>query len=258
MLTSTDATLTPAPITSFHHRMVAASGLQTRSSAEWPPDRILALLKFGRREHIEELVTEGHLFRRPLADFVPMEEDELRGDRNEGLTSYIQASGGEFRRQDRNGQWQTLGTIMGPLRYRDPGALDTTVFCGYALRASASLSLINQSNLRFGDTFAIFTEGDEFLRRVRAAAERDGLQIQTGLVKYVDPTSYNRVMGPFRKLSTFAYQSEFRLIIAPGTGMPPSLRAGSLADIAIIGPSARVNERFRIQEGRVSFRTSDE
>lgn len=205
---------------------------------------------------MDSLVREGHLFMRPLADFVRMERDALRGDSDEGLTTYLQAPGAELRRADESGEWQTLGTVNGALRYRDPGALDPNVFCMSALlRSQVPLEMDNRV-LGFGNTFVLFKDADEFLRRVRNTAERAGLSIEWKLVEYIDPANYSGWMGPFRKLSSFAYQSEFRIMITPGTGQPFSLNVGDLSDIAILGRAREINTRLRFEDGRLSVRTS--
>ncbi len=217
-------------------------------------DPVLAFLKFGTKLHMDEFVREGHLFMRPLAEFVAMEQDTLRGDKHEGLTSILQADGCELSCTDVNGIWRPVGKIVGPVGHRDPGALNSNVFCMYALRGSRVTSWVDPRNRGFGDAFVILMDGDEFLRRVRTAAEREGIPLDWGPVEYVDPLTYSGRMGPFRKLSTHAYQSEFRLVIKPGTGQLFSLWVGSLKDIAIVGPSDEVNDRFRFKDGRLSFR----
>jgi hypothetical protein len=76
-----------------------------------------------------------------------------------------------------------------------------------------------------------FVEADEFLRRVRTEAARRGYQTEVKMVEDVKRSSYKGEMGVFRKYNDFAYQSECRLVVSPGTGEVVSLRVGDLSDI---------------------------
>jgi hypothetical protein len=136
---------------------------------------------------------------------------------------------------EREGPWVSLGTISGPVRVRHRANLTANVFCMYVLRGSHATTGIDARHRDFGDTFVVFTDGDEFLARARAAAERLGLEMQSKLVEYVDPLVYRGSMGIFRKYARFSFQSECRLALLPGNGAPFCLRLGSLADICLIG-----------------------
>jgi len=53
-------------------------------------------------------------------------------------------------------------------------------------------------------------------------------------------------VGIFRKDSRFAYQSEFRVALLPGAGIPYELKIGDLSDIVMVGPLCELNQRLRI------------
>lgn len=208
-------------------------------------DPVLGLFKFGRRQHIEDLVLSGHLYMNTLAYFSRHEADSLRCDRDEGIGHCFQADVAELRTEI-DGQWATVGTISGAVRWSDNTTRAANVFCMYAFRGSHAEGLIDPRNLAFGDTYVIFTQGDEFLRRVRSVADEAGLRLVDGLVEYVDRHTYSGPMGIFRKFSEFAYQSEFRIALLPGTGIPYSLRVGDLSDIALVGESSKFNEQIQV------------
>jgi hypothetical protein len=116
----------------------------------------------------------------------------------------------------------------------------------YGLRASTALSLVDPRNFAFGDTFVLLKDGDEFLARARKAALESGQTLGCHMVEYVGET-YSGPMGPFRKYATFAYQSEVRLALLPGTGEPYKLRLGSLSDIvALTGSLVDVNRHIKV------------
>jgi hypothetical protein len=55
-----------------------------------PERAIYGLLKFGDRQHLEELRNEGLLYMRSLAEFAKLESDMARGDCFEGTTRIFQ------------------------------------------------------------------------------------------------------------------------------------------------------------------------
>lgn len=207
-------------------------------------DRVLGLFKFGQRQHVDQLV-RGRLYMNTLAHFVSVETNFARRDPREGQSFWMQPDkvtlsievGGEFK---------PIPGIIGPIAYSHENELSANVFCLYALRASVAKRRIDPHNSEFGDTFAVFRDGDEFLRRVRDASKRTGLEVQWNVVEYVDEATYHGPMGIFRKSSEFSYQSEFRIAVRPGTGSPYLLEVGDLSDLVLTGPMTELNERLKV------------
>jgi hypothetical protein len=198
---------------------------------------------------MEELVNDGHLYMKPLSAFKIMEADQLRADRDEALDYSVPASGAQLS-AERDGKWLPLGTLTGALRFAGQELRKVNVFCMHIVLVSRCEShpeqLIDPRNFSFGDTFVVFTDADEFLRRVRAETSRRNLQLESAAVQYIESNSYNGPMGLFRKFSAFDFQSEYRLAILPGTGQPYSLHIGSVADITQIAKLSDINRRLRI------------
>jgi len=208
----------------------------------------LALFKFGSRDHIQQFVSEGLLYMNTLEYFARLEAESVRRDPNEGLTSILQPHGVRLGFKVNVGDpFRSLGPLAGPLLFHGGDCLATNVFCMFGLRASMASLLIDPRNFAFGEEFVLLREGDEFLRRAKQAALDSGQKMIYGMVEYVDETSYSGPMGPFRKYSSFSYQSEVRLAITPGTGAPYELRLGDLSDIvALRGPLSDINLRIKI------------
>jgi hypothetical protein len=207
-------------------------------------DRILGLFKFGQRDHIEMFVRRGLLYMNALSYFVTLESDKLRGDQDEGW-SHVGPPGAIWS-VEHEGQYIDVAEITSPIRVSHEQYRMANVFCMYAFRASQAQSLIDPRNTCFGDTFVVLTDGDEFLRRVHAAAEQTGFALRYQLVQYVDSETYIGPMGIFRKFASFSYQSEFRIALVPGTGNPYHLTVGDLSDIALTGNLAEINEHIRL------------
>jgi len=219
-------------------------------------DPVLALMKFGTAENMADLLLHGHLFMQSVGFFRSLEADAARGDQHEGLTYCRQANDTVLQVKQR-GKWLKVEGIEGPMLFRDGGAEIGNIYSMFAFRGSHAEAFfdgrskwpVDVDNLCFGDSAVVFTDGDEFMRRVRAAAEREGLELRYDLVEYVDRATYTGPVGPFRKFSAFAHQSEFRILTKPECETARVLTVGSLEDIAMTCPLVELNQRLRLQEG---------
>ena len=180
-------------------------------------DRVLALFKFGKREYMERLVSEGLVYMNTLEYFSKLEDtDSVRCDANEGIGHLLQHHGVKLGVKHKvEDKWMPIGPLAGPIRFHYKDWTIPNVFCMYGLRASVAASLVDPRNFVFGDTFVLFMHGDEFIRRAKQAALDAGHKITCHMVEYVDENSYSGPMGPFRKYSTFSYQSEVRFALTP-------------------------------------------
>ncbi len=220
-------------------------------------ERVVALMKFGNRVHMESLVERGELYMQSLSTFKTMEKDLLRADENEALSGSIPARGGSLSVQQ-DGAWRSLGTIAGPLRIRNEVLESANVFCTYILLETrchqSPHELVDPRNFKFGNTFVIFTDADEFLRRVRAAVDVHRFKMETDAVQYVDPEAYWGEMGAFRKYNAYSFESEYRIILLPGFGEPYTLQVGTFSDIALLGELPEINQRLSWTKGRLVVR----
>jgi hypothetical protein len=207
-------------------------------------DRVLGLFKFGKRPHIDAFVA-GNLYMNPLSYFTELEGDEVRGDREDMIRWSHQATQLALS-MEVDGNFVPINNLVGQVRFSHPGDRRANVFCMYAFRDSRAETLVDPRNFAFGDTYAILVNGDEFLRRVLAAAREQELAVTWSLVGYVPRESHTGPMGIFCKFDTFQYQSEFRIALLPGTGEPYTLSIGDLRDIVLTGPLEQLNSRLRI------------
>ncbi|MCB0310216.1 MAG: hypothetical protein KDD42_03210 [Bdellovibrionales bacterium] len=210
-------------------------------------DRILGLFKFGRREHLEPLVSKGLLYMNTLQYFQELESDEVRADQNEGLFAYGAFGKYEMRWDPNNdGNFKPL-PVAGPLVWRGGGTDDLNVYCMYALRASQlQRSGVDSQNFGFGDAFVYFLNGDAFLARVRNRLNELGLEYYIDLVQYLNAKDFAGEMGPFRKFDNFAYQSELRIVVKAKKKAPLILELGDLSEIAQLHPKplSQINDQF--------------
>jgi hypothetical protein len=219
-------------------------------------DPVLALMKFGAAEHVSDLRVHGNLYMRTIASFRDLEADALRHDPHEGATRCWQPSEVSVQMKQAD-EWVGIEGIAGPIVYTDGSTGSGNMFCMFALReshaeelfAGHSKQLVDVASLQFGDSALVLTDGDEFVRRVLAAAECEGLELHSGLVEYVNEDEYSGTLGPFRKFSRFAIQSEFRIVTRPEYRPVRMLTVGSLEDISVVWPLAELNGQIRAHRG---------
>jgi hypothetical protein len=176
-----------------------------------------------------------------LAYFWQLEDGQVRGDPHDGIATLHRGSHAEIYTQD--GTKIPVATTEWTLRI-PPDASDTiNVFCMYALRASSSP--VPERVIEFGDSALVITNPQEFMDRVLSHLRDNNIQGNADLVEYV-PNDYAGEIGPFRKLETFRWQSEWRLVCYAGPSGPRTLSLGPLEDIADLIPTSELNKRFRI------------
>jgi hypothetical protein len=207
---------------------------------------VLGLFKFGEEPNIEKFFRLGQLFMRPLHELRSLEADELRGDKNEGVRWTIQPDQAKLQTEI-GGAFRDIPGIAGSIRYFPDQDQNVNVSCMYALRRRNPQTLVNPENFRFGDTYVLLKDGDEFLRRVRQAIIPSGQQLCWQLVKYFEWGTYSGPMGIFSKFGHFQYQSEFRIALVPGTGKQEFLNVGDLSDITMMGKLSEINQHIKVE-----------
>jgi len=203
------------------------------------------LVKFGAKHHIRQLQVEGLLYMSNLPYFWQVEDEELRGDPNDGVVAIQRGEGGHAKTVEADPiRFQITRWTIRELP-EHPEAINA--FCMYAYRPHVASPTIDERNLRFGDTALVFINPQAFVDRVAAHLEREGVLGRADLVEYV-PDDYAGAVGPFRKLETFSYQSEWRLVCERGPGGPRQIMIGGLSDISTAMPSSEVGRRVRVGE----------
>lgn len=224
----------------WNSRIIALAWTMDRDNQ----DRVLGVLKFGVRSHIEQFA-EGLLYMNTLDYFAKLESDTLRTDSHEGTSHLLRGDGGILQIKFGD-QFVPVAEIKGSMRYQPDALKSVNVFCMYALRESAVHTLVDCKNGGFGDTFAILTDFDEFAKRVKSAARsKQGQELQYGLVEYIDDASHLGPVGLFKKDLAFSYQSELRIALFPGTGTLLEFQVGDLSDIVMLGQLSGLNERLK-------------
>lgn len=233
------------------------TGTDAGKDLELDPEVILALIKTGRPEHLEQFA-DGYLHcnsLRFLSD--PKHSGQTWFDGDEGLLAQYQPERVTLRLKPREGNAFDFqpADFAGPISIKTDRGL--RVFCMYAVhpgiwgvefQSTQLWDFLNYTWIKprihaYGQHAAIVMNGAEFVARVRKASEALGLNNSGGLVKYVDLKTHHgafppRLLGRVKHIK-FADEREYRFIFSPPDDADPMvpirLSVGSLRDIVKVG-----------------------
>ena len=201
------------------------------------------LVKFGEYKHIRQLQSEGLLYMNNLPYFQKIEDNELRGDKFDGIAHVRRGNSGIVVPKDELDKPLTVTKWV--IRQNPPQPEKINIFCMCAVHPLVGSFLVDEGNLRFGEHALILQKPQEFIDRVSSYLKSEKITHKANLVEYVS-NDYRGEIGPFRKLMNFTYQSEWRLVCFNGPGNVREIRIGSIKDISVIAASSEVNERLRV------------
>ena len=224
---------------------------------------------FSEKQHADSFV-RGELYANRLSWFKNIESSDGRGDEYEGAVM-PQRDNLVIKLTARNQETGEVDEItITPDELVAPPVLqldrfnDLNLFCMYAAHSSdfepqtddplqelKTHIEIPEDCLKLGRYAVAITDVGEFVRRVHAAASREGYEIARGYVEYYDP-EIGTPLEPlseravFRKREEFAHQREYRFAIDTGTrgSEPVVLNIGDIDDITMLLDTAEINELF--------------
>jgi hypothetical protein len=201
------------------------------------------LIKFGKLEHLQQLLNDGLLYLNNLPYFWKIEDDELRGD---PFDCAIQVVRGPKVTMAVPGGKEVILCTDYTMRITPQEPEKINIFCMYALRPLIEGTFpVDAKNFRFGDHALLLMNRDEFMQRLEAKLKSERVMGEADLVEYVDD-KYTEKLGPFRKFNRFSYQHEWRLVCYDGPGNHREVRIGSIRDIAVILPAEEINRQIQI------------
>lgn len=207
--------------------------------------RIVKLIKFVNKIHIDSFVCEGQLFMNTLDYFRSYEEDDedLRADRHEGLMASLLPSQVKITKEDGT----PIKGIIGKIETRKDIGNYINVFCMTAITEYKNLDLfpLDPRFKKFGDT-AVVIEGrdiNEFMKRISVKVESDknfgavDSTLRIGrLVDYVSIKDHLPNMTPFNKFDNYSWQREYRIVLGREIGEGPLIdfNIGDISNIVTV------------------------
>ena len=205
---------------------------------------IYSLVKIGKPEHLDDFRKTGRMRMPRVATFQGLEDNVGRGDPHDGVTAWLQPDKCVVKFKD-----ITFTGLVSPVAVSHEDTALHHVFCLHAItshRLPAVLAegapAIDPENFKLGTHALIITNTTEFIRRVTVAAKRAKVGLIAGPVEYLDPDVYHGEVGAFRKFKSYAYQSEWRILVDPTDKEILWLELnGGLEDISQVVRTADIN-----------------
>jgi hypothetical protein len=168
------------------------------------------LIKIGKKKYMHELYKRGVVFMNDINYFRRYEDNELRGDEEEGIKGIKQVTDIKLLVKDKV---LTCGG-SGQLKFHDYDINGNI----YSLMAITSLEnpvsfQIDEKNKSFGDCFVVITEVKDFIKRIEDKLKKLKFDYEYSLVSYYNLKKYSGPLGVFCKPDNFKYQKEFRFFV---------------------------------------------
>ncbi len=195
---------------------------------------IYTFLKFGEEPHIFDLLNNGTIYMNPIQKFRKTEDNQLRGDKYEGVSEIVNYPPGKF-------TIESIGFTGNHLGIHLSKSYENILGNIYSLYCISSIGFpqINdiQIDLRvkkFGTHFLMVTNCLKFMHRISDGLKATGFECHMDFVKYYDTHKVNGEINLFQKPNLFEYQMEYRLYVDRPLLDPFSFKIGSLKDIAMV------------------------
>lgn len=171
----------------------------------------------------------------------------MQGDKHEGLAEINQVGNGNKVYIEEGEVWVPIGGLKDQLKFFAGGQDDFNLFCMFALTQESRKDLGHPDLLKFGSVALVMTDGDAFISRLTRKLDAERIPHHHDLVEYVEKNLHEGDMGPFRKLSEFSYQSEWRVCAHARKGGPIKVSLGDLSDICVLVPTSELIQRIRLE-----------
>lgn len=209
------------------------------------------LLKFGQREHLEEL-RNGCLYMNSQYYFSKLELDPVRADSYEGAEQIYQPRDVKqiIIKNEKNGSVTVIkkNHLKGPIMMNLGKYPPCNIFSMYAINKIETNHIVDERNYKFGNSFVVFLNTQEIIDLFCYTAHKFHLHYELCPVEYYDTENHTGYVGPFRKPNIFSYQNEFRFIVRPGNNDPIRLNIGNIKAITSeIFPLSEINTLFKLQ-----------
>jgi hypothetical protein len=210
-----------------------------------PDMKLIALAKVGKQHRLDELRRTGRIFMKQLREFIKPDDDGVRrNDPDEGLAALYQSGqvkvsfAGIDLTKDLHPDFPVTVSYEHTAEYHLGSFYAITHEHVPAIRSGGHP--IDPKMGKFGDALLIIFDVPTFYRRVTAAAQPNKVALKAGPVRYVDKTKHMGVLGGFSKFDEYAYQSEWRILVAGAESKEIHFDlGGSIEDISVLMPFAQ-------------------
>ncbi len=199
-----------------------------------PHPTIKCFMKFGQKDHIMDMYTNGTIYMNPIQYFRTCEDNALRGDKYEGIRALKNYPGGEFEIKALNFKGEYISLQIREDYEQVLGNIYSLYsISSYHIKRPLKFKINNQIS-KFGDHCLFIKNNPEFLKRLKEKLRDLNLKFRYGFVDYYNSNKKNGIITLFQKPNEYKYQNEFRFYIERESTQPFVISIGSLEDIAAI------------------------
>lgn len=204
------------------------------------------LVKFGKREHIESLLNEGHIHFSPINTFTQGSQPE-RSDKFEGAFKIINEEIIDIKCEH-----PQLGTFnFKPIKGRLAQMINYNndnycIFSAYAvtpkLFKDENSHIIDSRMSEFGNYAVLIHNPTEFVDRIKIELKESNIEIiNCDLIEYIELSQQGTYdINFFNKTNVLSHQNEFRILIKTLNENPLDIKIGSITNIAILSTTEEI------------------
>lgn len=208
---------------------------------------IKMFIKFGEEDNIKDLFHNGTIYMSSIQRFREIEDNELRGDKYEGISRIKNYPPGQF-------EITSIGYKGNYLALQVREAYKEVLGNIYSLYCISSHGWDNPLDFkmddrlkRFGSHCVVIKDNQKFLSLIENKLKELKAKFRYGFVEYYDKDKVDRKINLFEKPNEFEYQKEFRFYIERLSAEPFVFNIGSLTDIAELHPSHIIVDQLKLQ-----------
>lgn len=213
---------------------------------------IISFLKFGQEKYMKDLFYNGNLFFNPIQFFRKFEDNELRGDKYEGVTSIRNLPSGTFEIPKLNYKGNYISIHLRESYEHVLGNIYSLYCISSHGWESPNDFKIDHKNKNFGSYCVLIKDLPKFINLIEKKLTEMNLSFNHGLIDYYDINEVNKKITLFEKPLEFEYQKEFRFYIDRESEEPIKISIGSLEEIAELHKTEDIVETLTLQNKNLS------
>lgn len=195
---------------------------------------IKLFLKLGSEKNILDLLENGTIYMNTIEYFRKLEDEELRGDKYEGVSRVINSLPGTLKIPGIDREFNYVKVHLKESYKKVLGNI-------YSLYAISSKGFPNpldfkfdERNLRFGTQGVMIKDLPLFFNKIENELKKNNLKFSHGFVDYYDKEEVSKEITLFEKPLEFEHQKEFRFYVENDKIKPIKIQIGSMKDYAEI------------------------
>ena len=209
-------------------------------------NHIFYFLKFGNKENMTDLISNGTIYFNTIEYFRVLEEQKTRGDLYEGTINIL-----NFKEKDN--YTLTIGESREEIKLKITKAhlrefqknIKGNLYSLYTLKSPDILKhdfRIDAKNKEFGSHVVIIKHADKFLKMICKELDKKKISYSAKLVSYYEKEKISGEITLFDKCQEYDYQKEFRIILFTNSTTPIKIQIGNIENIAEIFETSNIEK----------------